>query len=388
MPDRLLIRLAPDGGLIWLRQTADGRVPVHAQIGVPPAAMLASSEEVIVLVPAEEVLLLETRVAARNAAQRLKAVPFAIEDQLLGSVEDQHFAISVGAGDQIGVAVVARTRLQAWLAILAGAGVRPDILTPETLALPVLEKAASVLLDDQRALVRLAEWSAFACPSADLDMWLERTRDGSESRRIEAHGCANSSSPVADEPLNWLAGHLGSSPLNLLSGEFAAGHRQARGTRWWRRAAVLAAVVVLAIFGNRLLEVAQLSRNAERIEVAMADSVLRTFPDLGAAERTRAPHSVMRDRLERLRGGSEAAGLLRLLGQIAPSLGTTTRIQTRGMEYRNGILEMGLRTSDVATLDNMREQFAAIPGLSAEVTAANPVDAGVDGRIRISGATP
>lgn len=384
MPDRLLIRLASDGDLAWLRQTADGRLSARAQIGAPPASVVESSDEVIVFVPTEEVLLLETRVAARNASQRLKAVPFAIEDQLLGSVEDQHFAIAPGTGDQIGVAVVSRTRLQGWLAVLAAAGVRPDVLTPESLALPVIQNAASVLLEDQRALVRLAEWSAFACPRADLDAWLERTRDGAESRRVEIHA----STLCAEESLHWFADHVDSSPLNLLSGEFAAGHRQARGSRWWRRAIVLAAVVVLATLANRALEVAQLSRSAERIEAAMADSVLRTFPDLGAAERTRAPQNVMRDRLERLRGGSEATGLLRLLGQIAPSLGTTTRTQTRGMEYRNGILELGLRTSDVATLDNMREQFAAIPGLSAEVTAANPVDNGVDGRIRISGATP
>lgn len=385
MSDRLLIRLAVDGGLVWLRQSADGRASARAQVGAPPAAILASSDEVIVLVPAEDVLLLETRVAARNAAQRLQAVPFAIEDQLLGSVEDQHFAISAGSDDQIGVAVVARARMQAWMGTLMAAGIRPDIVTPETLALPLVENAASVLLDERRALVRLAAWSVFTCPRADLDLWLERTRDGAVPLRLEMVG---NSSEAADEPLHRFASHLGTSPLNLLSGEFAAGHRQARGTRWWRRAAVLAAMVLAVMCGYRVLEVAQLSRSAERIDAAMADSVLRTFPDLGAAERTRAPSSVMRDRLERLRGGSEATGLLRLLGQIAPSLGTTTRTQTRGMEYRNGILEIGLRTPDVATLDSMREQFAAIPGLNAEVTAANPVDGGVDGRIRISGAAP
>jgi general secretion pathway protein L len=80
---------------------------------------------------------------------------------------------------------------------------------------------------------------------------------------------------------------------------------------------------------------------------------------------------------------------LRVLAQIAPVLGSTSRIQTRGMEFRNGSLELGLRAPDVATLDAVRERLAALPGLKVVVTAANPGQDGIDGRIRIgSGGTP
>ena len=53
-------------------------------------------------------------------------------------------------------------------------------------------------------------------------------------------------------------------------------------------------------------------------------------------------------------------------------IGRTTRSQLRGLEYRNDTLELGLRSPDVATLDGLREQFSAIPGLNAEVTASIP----------------
>jgi general secretion pathway protein L len=398
MPDRLLLRLAPDGGFAWLRQAADGRVAAPSQVGKPPAAVLATTSEVIVLVPAEDVLLIETRVNARSSAQLLQAVPFAIEDQLLGAVEDLHFAIVAGTADQVGVAVVARTRMREWLAQLDAAGIRADVVLPETLALPVAPDSASAMIEDGRALARLAPWSAFACAPADLPAWLQQVRAAGVDRAIEVHDFGRDPLPVlskstvahhADQydPLAFLARNLRAPALNLLGGEFAAGHRQARGTRWWRRAFALAAAAVVLAFVYRGVEVSQLSRSVDRVDAAMADSLLKTFPDLGAAERARAPQSVMRDRLERLRGGSESTGLLRLLGQIAPTLGSTTRTQTRGMEYRNGILEIALRSPDVAMLDSLREQFAAVPGLSAEVTAANPVDAGIDGRIRISGST-
>ena len=53
------------------------------------------------------------------------------------------------------------------------------------------------------------------------------------------------------------------------------------------------------------------------------------------------------------------------------------------MEYRNGSLELGLRAPDVATLDAVRERLAAQAGLTVAVTAANPVEGGIDGHIRI-----
>ena len=399
MPDRLILRLHRDASLTWLRQSVDGRMLSSSQQGSPPAAVVASASEIVVLVPAEDVLLIETRVHARTAAQLQQAVPFAVEDQLLGTVEEQHFAIRAGSDDQVAVAVVARTRMREWIEQLQSAGVRADIMLPESLALPPPAQTASAIIDEGRVIVRLDACSAFTCATGDLAGWLAQIRGSGEQRPIEVQDfdeppassiegefAAYHANP--DEPLAYLARHLHKPPLNLLAGEYAAGHRQARGSRWWRRTLVAAAVLLVLVFVQRGLEIRELGQSLRQVDAGMADSLLRTFPDLGASERARAPQVVMRDRLERLRGGSESGGFLRLLGQIAPVLGRTTRTQMRGLEFRNGILEIGLRAPDVATLDSMREQFSAIPGLSAEVTASIPVDSGVDGRIRIRGESP
>lgn len=400
MPDRLLLRLASDGRLSWLLASGDGRGMAVAQVGAPPASVLADAKQIVVLVPSEDVLLTQARLTVRNRAQLLQAVPYAIEDQLLGAVEDQHFAVTTGSDDQVGIAVVAKLRLQEWLALLANAGIRADILIPETLALPLSADAASALVEGDRVLARFATWSGFACASADFPQWLEQVRAVGHASALDIHDFDGTLSidalldvraPAHDhqrDALAFLGAHLGTPAINLLSGDFAPGHRQARGTRWWRRAAALAAAVVVVAFVQRAVEVTQLSRAVERVDAAMAESLNGAFPDLGAAERSRTPESVMRSRLERLRGGSETSGFLRVLGQIAPILGTTTRTQMRGLEYRNATLEISLRAPDVQTLDSMRERFAATPGLSAELTATNPLENATDGRIRIQGAKP
>ena len=384
MSDRLLLRLASDGRLSWLRQTADGRVLGASQDGAPDKAELAAASEIVVLVPAEDVLLASATVPARNRSQQLQAVPFALEDQLIGAVEDLHFAVAAGAGDDVSVAVVAQARLREWLAQLQTAGIQPDVLLPETLAMPLPADGGSLLLSDDRALVRLAAWSGFACARDDLDDWLQQARAAGFEGELHPLQADGQSADV----LALLAQGVRQAPINLLGGEFGASHRQAGGSRWWRRAAMLAAAALVLAFVLRGLEVVQLSRAVDAMETSMQDIVRQTFPELGPAELRMGADVLMRNRLQDLSASGQRGGLMRLLGQVAPILGSTTQSRLRGLEYRNGLLEVALIAPDVATLDSLRERIAAIPGLGAEVTAANPAENGVDGRIRIVGATP
>ncbi len=393
MPDRLYLRLAADGGLSWLRQAAGVREPVSSP-GAPPASALAAAAEVVVAVPSEDVLLTEVGLSARNRTQLLQALPYAVEDQLLAPVEDLHFAAADVQGGRVGVAVVAKERLRGWLQHLEQAGIRPDRMLPDSLALPLADDRATALIEGGRATVRLKPWSAFACALDELPGWLAQLR--AELAPLEVHDFRAQpalalAAPVAAyherrrDPLAFLAG-ANAAPINLLDGEFAPRHRRAGGARVWRIAAVAAAAALVLAVANLGLEVLQLSRSDAQLQTQAADALRKAFPDVDAAQLARmSPEQLMRGRVERLRGGAESGGLLTLLGRLAPVLGSSTRIQTRGMEYRNGGFELALRAPDVAAVDGVRERLAAT-GLQAEVTAANPGPEGIDGRIRIGAA--
>lgn len=402
MPDRLLLRLDSDGGLTWRSLDGSGRV-APSETGAPPAAMMAAAEVIIVLVPAEDVLLGEVKLSARNRAQLLQALPYAVEDQLLSPVEELHFAASQARGEHIGVAVVAKDKMRAWLARLSDAGIRADSLLPESLALPLAVGSTTVLIEGERAIVRLAAWSAFACSVPELSAWLEQAHAAGDLQPLAVHDFRAAAALALATPITryeerqrdslaWLAGAFDAAsaaiPINLLDGEFGVSHRQARGARWWRIAAMLAAAVVILALLDLGADVLRLSRASARMDTLAQAAVRSAFTDIDSAQLARvSPEQLMRGRLERLRGGSDASGLLRMLAQIAPVLGSTTRIQTRGMEYRNGILELALRAPDVAALDGVRERLTTVPGLQAAVTAANPGVDGVDGRIRIESGT-
>lgn len=395
MPDRLLLRLAPDGGLAWLLQR-DGQAPAAgATPGDPPAEVLAAAGEIVVLVPAEDVLLASARVSARSRAQLLQALPYAIEDQLLAPVEELHFAAERRPGGEIGVAVVARARLAGWLESLAARGIAPDALLPESLAVPV----GDVLVEDARATLRPGAWTAFTCAPADLPAWLEQCATRPPALRVWD---ARRSAPPLELPvphesqrvgdgLAFLGTTLAALPLNFLEGDFAPRRRRRDPRRAWRVAAVLAAAVVVLALLDAGGSVLRLARESARLEGAAADAVRAAFPDVDAAQLARlGAEPLMRARLERLQGGAESRGLVQVLGTVAPVLGSVspTRVQTRGMEYRNGTLEVALRTPDVAELDRIREALATLPGVAVAVVQASSGPDGVDGRLRIGGAAP
>ncbi|MCQ4165192.1 type II secretion system protein GspL [Tahibacter harae] len=389
MSQRLLIRLQTSGRHTWLAPGASA-----ATAGLPTAQALARAQQVIVLVPATEVVLLEAPAVSRNRAQLMKAVPYALEDQLAQPVEELHFALAARVdGPTVGVAAVARRRLKSWLEELAAAGVHPDVLFPESLALPL----GHLLIESGNAQLRLGPWRAAAMEPDLLAEWLEFADDGNlpEIEVFDTRFQPPQALPLAPrayherqgDALVLLARGLDTElPLNLLQGEYAPRHRSAPAARWWRLAALAGAGVLLLAFAQLLLERQVLAGESARLEAAMRNVLVQSFPEMEKVAGD--PPALMKSALARLGGGESSGGLLRTLGQIAPVLGSTTRLTTRGMEFRNGVLELAVTAPDVPTLDSLRERLATLPGLKVELTAANPGQNGVDGRMRLSGATP
>ncbi len=396
MSDRLLIRLQADGELAWLTQDAQGRALSGAKAGMPAPATIAGARRVIVLVPSEQVVLLETDAVSARRAQLAKAVPFALEDQLASPVEELHFALPERvAGARLGVAVVARAALRGWIRMLEQHGIRADAVVPDALALPQPgDGATAVLIETKRALLRWGPAHACVCETAALGQWLAviapptvQVHDFRQAPRLDLPVEVARYHERQSDPLALLAAALTREPaINLLQGEFAPNHRHMPAQKLWRRAALLAAagvVLALAYAGGDYL---RLKRESDRLELAQHDVLRASLPEF--ADVAGDPRPLMQSALTRMRGDGATGGLLPLLGRIGPVLAATTRVSLKSMEYRNATLELGLRAPDVPTLDLVREQLANLGGMKAEVTAAATSDKGVDGRLRISGGKP
>ncbi len=394
MPDRLLLRLAPNGSLAWLAQDASGRALSGANAGAPPRETLARANHVVVLAPAEAVLLTDTPAVSRQRAQLAKAVPFALEERLASPVEDLHFALPAQIGaETLPVAIVARATLRGWLAQLAEQGIRPDVMVPESLALPHTNGVITVLIDGARALIRSSATQASVCATAQSDPWLAAL--GPQPAALEVHDFRDAA-PLPfvaanvkryherqRDALAFMAAHLPATPaLNLLQGEFAPAHRQVPAQKLWRLAAMFAAAALASGLLYAVGDWLKLRSESSRLDATMREVLHASFPKFDNVAGD--PGQLMSSEIARLKGTGEASGALRVLGQIAPILGNNARVALRGIEYHNATLELVMRAPDVQALDLVREQLAGLGGLKAEVTSANPSDGLVEGRVRIT----
>lgn len=397
MSHRHLIRLLPDGRAQWLAQDRAGRVSSGPAEGFPTT----QASQTVVLVPAAEVLLLLAPRIARQRSQLEQAIPFAIEDQLVMPVEHCHVALAEGGtADGVTVAVVARERIAAWLATLAAHGIAPDHLLPESWLLPHAS-GPSLLLADGHASLRYAEAGMLAGEVSEAGDWLPIVGDSlpadapltllgrdEELAAESASGlvwAAGIQRQAIASPLEYFASRLasgGAPTLDLLTGDYAPRQRDAGARRLWRWAAILALAAVGLGMGAMALERWQLERR-HALQRAQMEALLReALPDV---QRIVDPRAQMAGELARLAGHGGPRGALSMLAQIAPVLSGSGRYTLDAVEYRNGVLELTLRSSDVATLDELRERIVTL-GLGAELVSMVPGSGGVEGKLRVRGA--
>ncbi|MBT8063156.1 MAG: type II secretion system protein GspL, partial [Gammaproteobacteria bacterium] len=155
MRDTLLLRAdsVANDAWRWLRLDAEGTPQGSIHIGpLENAAGEGAGLRVVALVPGTECLLTRVRIPGNKRQKLLRAVPYALEDQLSDEVENLHFALGDRDGDgQWPVAVISRAYLESLLETLSGAGLDVQQVIPEVLAIPYNQGDYSVLVHNDIA---------------------------------------------------------------------------------------------------------------------------------------------------------------------------------------------------------------------------------------------
>jgi len=92
---------------------------------------------VIVFVSGVEVLLTQVDLPNMNRQKLLKAIPFALEEQLASDIDDLHFAVGErDPTEQVNCAIIERNIIEKWLHGLNDVGIQPDVMSTEVFGVP------------------------------------------------------------------------------------------------------------------------------------------------------------------------------------------------------------------------------------------------------------
>lgn len=339
-----------------------------------------AGSRLLLIAPGEAITLHQVPLPSRKRSTWARAVPYALEDQVVEDIETLHFALaSAPDGDCLPVAVVNRDTLRGWLDACAQASLVPAALLPEPLLLPWQEGDWSLLLDGQRAVVRTGRWDGFATEQDLLELLLNQALvDAGDARpqrlRVWGHpppalaeiGLDPLIEDSAPEPLSVLASaYQPLATINLLQGGYSLRAHWGRWLRPWRAAAVLAGLWLLVQGISQMHEYWSLRREQVALRAAMEQVYKEAVP---GATRIVNPKVQLETRLRELRPASASSGaFLELLYRSGQPLVSFTDVTLRGLSYRDGQLDLDLQGGNPEVLDQLQQKLNQQPGLQVEM---------------------
>ncbi len=405
MKDHLLIRLssAQDEEVDWVCVSGDAASDTQFGRGtLETLSLRAQGARVTVLVPSAEILLTPVTVPGNNRQRLLKAIPYALEDQLAADVDTLHFALGRREDDgAMAVAVVSRAQMDGWLEELTSAGISSEAFIPEVLAVPWSADSWSVMPLGRNVLVRTGAQDGFAVEAEDAAAWLStallEVGEDHPPTSIHVYG-GEELCPGIDQlgvelfrheeghpPMVWLSLGLGSrAAINLQQGPYGTQERLSWYFQPWRPVAALLAVWVVLQGMGAVMDGMRLERERDAL-AAQVQAVFRdTFPDVKRVVNARVQ---MERRLKELRKsqGSLQEDFLRLLVGGTSALRQVNGIEIKRMRYQNGRLDLDLVLADMSGLDPLRQALQTESGLEANIVSAAAREGVVEGKIRITG---
>jgi general secretion pathway protein L len=389
------------GTVRWrLRGTKPGVAPHGEVTELNQIPGLSAYTRVHVWTPAAETLLTNATLPTRSRAKIQQALPFTLEEQLIGEPDKLHFAYREQENGSLAVAVTARTHIQGWVTKLKDSGLHPASLCPAVLVLPLNPNSWTAAFVGAEIWVRTGTTSGFACPGEEhtppamLHAALREARSG-------AHPPETLSvlQPPADFDLNAWSSELGlaiqahkqdfwathqeaTPAINLLQGLFAPTAQMRQTTQALRPAAIMLGLWLIGSLGFNTWEWWQLKRAHDNFRQEMTAVFKRTFPEAQVVVDPALQMQRLLGDLEGKGGKGTGASLLPILGEIAPVMQSNKQIKLRGMQFGDNKLTLEITLPDFQVMETVKAALVA-RGMQVEVLGANSTAAGIEGRLRL-----
>ncbi|EIJ35195.1 type II secretion system protein GspL [Thiothrix nivea] len=349
---------------------------------------LARGQELVLLIPAREVLLTQTNVNTRNQRQLQQAIPFALEDSIAADLEDQHIVWQTRpASTLVDVAIIQRDRLRAWGSALHERQLRARYILPDLFALPWEADSTTLWQQGEQVWVRTGELSGYASSARALPLLLDGMAEGQAAPprlRLYTDKTADwaadprfSIQPETQAEQLLPASLQPALKLNLLNGlqdENRAHWRQ----QWqrWRLPAALAASAALLAVGIYGSESYRLQQQLDALDESNLRLFSELFPEASGID-PRGLKNRLASELTRL-GGQQADSTtpshLPQLASFAAALNTTGGLTVEDIRAQTGTLTINLQAQNQQAIETLRDTLEQALGNPVELQSSRTAD--------------
>jgi general secretion pathway protein L len=412
MAEHFFVRLENDDGACTSVVLDDqGHIVRPAIEGtLADAADAAAGRRVVVLVPGPDVILTQVALPAQSQARLRQMLPYSLEEAFAEDVERLHFAAGARLeSGEVRVSAVARERMDGWLDLLADSGLSAQALYADGDGVADVPSTLNLVLDSDRVYGRRAGRPAFVMDGLgvnELYSLLEsQSEDRSDLAYVNVYMAAGDEARYQDEldalqarveGLNrrlladGVLAHLAANLLarrgtNLLQGPYAPKSNVGALLKPWSvAAALLIALVAVQLIG----------RGAEYFVLRHEDAGLTETVEMQCRSQLStsslsACETAVRQMLSQAGLAASSRGgesFLTTLAALAERRDPASRIEA--LSYRNEVMDLQVVAPDIPSLDDFARAMTQTERFDVRIQSATPGDAGVEGRIQITGAAP
>ena len=406
MARTLFIRIDPTATeATWQLVDNDQLVGPVGQGHISDARNAANGSHVVVLLPSEEIYLANVMLPGKNRKKLLKALPYAVEDQLVDNIDDLHFALgSPAENNYYLVAAVEQKLMGYWDHAFRAAGIRVDEMVPDVSAILATNNDWTIILEPQRALVRGSN-GLFASDISTLPVMLTNLvqQAGDDSpEQITVYDCSRANHMATlqslTEDLNFnvlectqsafsifAKQYLPKQSINLLQGEYNRKENISKHLKPWIPAAALFCIWIAWQLVLNVGEYLDLSSRSEQLTNDMRAVYIKAFrnskPPAPGYER-----AYMEKQINELlkKQGKSAGGLQEILSKAAPALRNVAGLEINGIQYSAGNLTIELTIKQANDIENIKEKLNQQTGY--KVSSQATTEKGITRvRLKISG---
>lgn len=335
--------------------------------------------------------VLAAQMPVKQARQIIKALPFALEEQLANEIDNNHIHY-IGREGIEAYALVVEHRIMSALVDQF----EPDAVQYFPLLLPQIEQGICVCILNNVASIRFSKFGVLSVPPDILSNTLEKLKTDSNNI-VEFYDFDDSHTllPLEIENLGYevqqpekkdllllIEKASASYSWNLLSGEYtkkkakvATKHSKIKGPL------AIAATLILTVFFIQLIEMKQYQQMTSLVSDASKSFYSALFP----GETVRSIRRQFKDKLDEAGAGPTAsAGFVSLLASVTKDIKFDS-VEWDAVRFtrQKNELEINLIVENIAQLDSIKQKLSG-SGLIVDITSATNTGKRIKGVLKVS----
>jgi general secretion pathway protein L len=403
MANTVFIRFHKDNSVDLYLPEDEAIVLSSMASGMQQIAESCRGKKLVVFIATSEVHLSTHIIPARNRQKILQAIPYTMEDDLIGDIQNFHFAIPTRLPtNAVPACAISRERLDQILDQLDEHRLHPQVIIPETLMLPCAAGEWNIIIEEHESAIQTAPYTGLSIDTDNLEAYLDMAiQEAGEQAptqinvidlRLSEHGTLleqpeNDAITISRTPaeaglLPLLATHYHSDVgINLLQGEYAPRKIASQSYKKWYPALTLLGIILFIQAVSAIIHYVDISSESDMLEKQIKQVFQQSLPDV---KRMVDPKSQMQQKLSALKSSKQGAGagFLPILTKFSRAMQANNSIILKGLNFRNGRLDLELTINDLQALEKLKETMAQA-GMQVDIRSATVQGKAVFARLRI-----